>query len=102
MGVVSPPLRGVGQPPVEFVLGPYIRWANLPMVLCMVFAHGFGRKGFWYMVLNASACIYMYCNIEMNIMKKINLVVPFFGFKGKSMLYLFYVLCSRYFLFYLF
>jgi len=21
-------------------------WANLPMVLCMIFAHGFGRDGF--------------------------------------------------------
>ena len=26
------------------------RWANLPMVLGMVFAHGFGRDGFWSMV----------------------------------------------------
>ena len=41
----------------------------LLMVLCMVFAHGFGRDGFRSMVLDALTCIYMYCNIEMNIMK---------------------------------
>jgi len=39
------------------------------MVLCMVFAHGFGCDGFRSMVLDALACIYMYCNIERNIMK---------------------------------
>jgi len=39
------------------------------MVLCMVFAHGFGRDRFRSMVLNASACIYMNPNIERNIMK---------------------------------
>jgi len=39
------------------------------MVLCMVFAHGFRRDGFRSMVLDALACIYMYCNIERNIMK---------------------------------
>jgi hypothetical protein len=49
------------------------------MVLCMIFAHvfwtrwfsvhGFGCDGFRSMVLDASACINMYCNIERNIMK---------------------------------
>jgi len=49
------------------------------MVLCMVFrtwfwmqwffVHGFGCNGFRSMVLNTSACINMYCNIERNIMK---------------------------------
>ena len=49
------------------------------MVLCMIFAHdfwtrwfsvhGIGHDGFWSMVLDASACINMYCNIERNIMK---------------------------------
>jgi len=34
------------------------------MLLCMIFAHGFGRDGFLSMVLDASACINMYCNIE--------------------------------------
>ena len=31
--------------------------------------HSFGRDGFRSMVLDASACINMYCNIERNIMK---------------------------------
>jgi len=39
------------------------------MFLCMIFTHGFRRDGFWSLVLDASACINMYCNIEMNIMK---------------------------------
>jgi len=39
------------------------------MVLCMIFPHGFGRDGFRSMVLDASACINMYYNIERNIMK---------------------------------
>jgi len=44
------------------------------MVLCMIFAHdfwmrwfsvhGIGRDGFRSMVLDASACINMYCNID--------------------------------------
>ena len=54
-------------------------WADPPMVLCMIFAHvfwtcwflvhGFGCDGFLSMVLDASACTNMYCNIERNIMK---------------------------------
>ena len=61
------------------VLDPMLRWADPPMVLCMIFAHVFGRDGFRSMVLDAmvfrsmvldaSACINMYCNIERNIMK---------------------------------
>jgi len=61
------------------VLEPMLGWANPPMVLCMIFAHvfwmrwfsvhGFGRNGFRSMVLDASACINMYYNIERNIMK---------------------------------
>ena len=39
------------------------------MVLCMIFAHVFGRDGFWSMVFDASTCINMYYNIERNIMK---------------------------------
>jgi len=31
--------------------------------------HGIGRDGFRSMVLDASACINMYCNIERKIMK---------------------------------
>ena len=61
------------------VLDPMLGWANPPMVLCMIFEHGFGRDGFRSMVLDAMvfrsmvldalACINMYCNIERNIMK---------------------------------
>ena len=61
------------------VLDPMLDWVDPPMVLCMIFSHvfwtrwfsvhGFGRDGFWSMVLDASACINMYCNIERNIMK---------------------------------
>jgi len=64
-GAVSPPLWGLGQRPGIFFFGPIV----LSMVLCMVFAQGFARDGFWSMVLDALACIYMYCNIERNIMK---------------------------------
>ena len=39
------------------------------MVLCMDFTHGFGHDGFQSMVLDASACIYMYYNFERKIMK---------------------------------
>ena len=91
---MSPPLQGSGQCPGEFFLGPYIRWANLPMVLCMVFAHGFGRNGFLSMVLDASACIYMYCNIKMNIMKN-QVGSPSFEIHGKifvSMYFMCYAL----------
>jgi hypothetical protein len=44
------------------VFGPWFltRWFSV---------HGFGRDGFRSMVLDASACINMYCNIERNIMK---------------------------------
>ena len=28
------------------LLDPILGWANLPMVLCMFFAHGIGRDGF--------------------------------------------------------
>ena len=72
------------------------------MVLCMIFAHvfwtrwflvhgigcdgflfhGIGRDGFRFMVLDASACINMYCNIERNIMKN-QAGSPGFGIQGK-------------------
>ena len=75
------------------------------MVLCMIFAHvfwtrwfsvhGFGRDGFRSMVLDASACINMYCNIERNIMKN-QAGSPSFGIQGKISVHMcFYVLCSR-------
>ena len=72
---------GSGAVPQKIlVLDPILGWVDLPMVLCMFFAHGFGLDGFsvhgfgrdrfWSMVLSALACINVYCNIERNIMKK--------------------------------
>jgi len=62
------------------VLDPMLGWVDPPMVLYMIFAHvfwmrwfsvhGIRHNGFRSMVLDASACINMYCNIERNIMKK--------------------------------
>lgn len=50
-GVVSP-LHGVrGSALGFFFFGPYIRWADLPMLLCMDFIHGFGHDGFLSMVI---------------------------------------------------
>ena len=37
---------------VIFFLDPILGWADLPMVLCMVFAHDFGHDGFQSMVLD--------------------------------------------------
>ena len=66
-------------PQFFLVVDPIFGWADPPMVLCMISAHvfwtrwilvhGFGRDGFRSMVLDPSACINMYCNIERNIMK---------------------------------
>jgi len=43
----QPSLSGSGAAPREiFFLDPILGWANLPMVLCMIFAHGIGRDGF--------------------------------------------------------
>ena len=47
-GAVAPPTCGLVVD--EFFFGPYIRWADLPMVLCMGFAHGFRHDGFLSMV----------------------------------------------------
>ena len=65
-------------------LGPMV----LPMVLCMVFAHGFGRDGFRSMVMDTSTCIYMYCNIERNIMENKS-SSPGFRIQGKISVYIF-------------
>jgi len=46
------------------------------------------------MVLDASTCINMYCNIERNIMKN-QAGSPGLGSRGKLCAYVFYVLCSR-------
>ena len=56
-GVVVPPYVvpstaggswGATNPPVEGY--SYIRWVNLPLILCVDFAHGFGHNGFMSMV----------------------------------------------------
>jgi len=86
-GAGSPPLWGPGEHPKKFFLDPKLGLADLPMVLCMVFTHGFGCDGFRFMVLDASACINMYCNIERNIMKN-QASSPSFGIQGKIFLYM--------------
>jgi len=51
--------------------------------------------------MDASECIYMYCNIEMNIIKNKD-GSPGFGIKGKIFMYIcfmFYSLAIVYFLF---
>ena len=80
------------------------------MVLCMIFAHvfwtrwfsvhGFGRDGFWSMVLDASACINMYCNIERNIMKN-QAGSPSFWIHGKISVYMCFMCYALTFLFFL-
>jgi len=72
------------------------------MVLCMTFAHvlwkrwfsvhGIGWNGFWSMVLDALACINMYYNIEMKIMKN-QTGSPGFGIQGKISVYMCFM-CS--------
>ena len=59
------------------VFGPgyWMRWFSV---------HGIGRDGFQSMVLNASACINMYCNIERSIMKNQSGSHDF-GIQGKSL-----------------
>jgi len=44
----------------------------------------FGHDGFWSMVLDASACINVYYNIERNIMKN-QACSPGFLIQGKSL-----------------
>ena len=45
---------GSGATPQKIlVLDPILGWEDLPMVLCMIFAHGFGHDGFRSMVLDA-------------------------------------------------
>ena len=81
-------------------MDPILGWADLPMVLCMVFVHGFGRDGFWSMVLDALACINMYCNIERNIMKN-QAGSPGFGIQGKISVHMCFMCYALAFLFFL-
>ena len=90
-GAAAPPVRGVwggrvaplygvwGSAPGNFFFGPYIRLGKPTYGFSV---HGFGRDGFRSMVLDASACINMYCNIERNIMKN-KTGSPGFGIQGK-------------------
>jgi len=49
--------------------------------------HGFGHNSFRSMVLDASPCVNMYCNIERNIMKN-QAGSPSFGIQGKISVYM--------------
>ena len=70
------------------------------MIFYMIFAHFFGRDGFSIhgircdgfrsMVLNASACINVYYNIERNIMKN-QASIPGFGIQGRISVYMCYM-----------
>ena len=97
-GVQVAPLYGVWGSALEnFVFWPYIslggptygfvhdlstwfwtRWFSV---------HSFGCNGFRSMVLDASACINMYCNIERNIMKN-QAGSPSFGIQGEISMYM--------------
>jgi len=70
------------------------------MVLCIVFAHGFGRDGFRSMVLDTSACIYMYYNIR-NVMKN-QAGSPSFGIQGKIFVYMCFMCYALTLFFYVF
>ena len=102
---------GPGAMPQKIlVLDPMLGWADPPMVLCMIFAHVFGHNGFCSMVLdamvfrsmvlNASACINMYCNIERNIMKN-QAGSPDFGIQWKIFVYTCFMCYALEFLFFL-
>jgi len=77
-------------PRKKLVLEPMLGWADPPMVLCMIFAHVFGRDGFRSMVLDASACINMFYNIERKIMKN-QAGSPGFGIQGKISVYMYFM-----------
>src|ERR1700733_11191248 len=99
------------------VLDPMLGCADPPMVLCMISAHvfwtrwfsvhgigcdgflvhGIGRDGFRSMVLDALACINMYCNIERNRMKN-QAGSLCFGIQGKISVHMCYALALFIFL----
>ena len=98
-------MGSVAVPWKILVLDPMLGWVDPPIVLCMIFAHvfwtrwfsvdGIGRDGFSSMVLDASACINVYYNIERNIMKN-QAGSPDFEIQWKNLcVYVFYVLCSH-------
>ena len=91
-------LYGVQGSALEnFCFGPYVRLGRPDYGFVHDFrtwfwirwflVHGFGRDGFQSTVLDASACINMYCNIERNIMKN-QADSPNFGIQGKISVYM--------------
>jgi len=101
VGRLDPLYKVWGSAPGKFFVGPMVFSMVLCIDLCMVFVHGFGRNGFWSMVLDSSVCIYMYCNIERNIMKNQSSSNSF-GIQGKISMYICfmcYVITIVYFLF---
>ena len=79
---------GFGAAPWKILdLDPKLGWANQSMVLCLIFTHVFGCDGFQSMVLDASACINMYCNIERKIMKN-QAGSPGFGIQWEISVYM--------------
>ena len=92
------PLYGVWGSALEnFGFGPYFRLGGPTYGFVHDFhtwfwtrwfsIHGFGHDGFRSMVLDASACINMYCNIERNIMKN-QAGSPGFGIQWKFSVYM--------------
>ncbi len=65
-------------------LDPILGWANLPMVFDPWFLDAMVFRS---MVLDASACINMYCNIERNIMKN-QAGSPGFGIQWEIFVYM--------------
>ena len=59
----NPPCQGFSGYPLYRVwcntlgnfFGTYIKWVDLPLVLCMGFTHGFGHDGFLRMVFCRSS-----------------------------------------------
>ena len=86
-GKVAPLYEIWGSATRKIFLDPILGGANLPMDLCIVFTHGFRRDGFWSIVLDASACINMYWNIERNITKNQSGSLCF-GIHGKIFVYM--------------
>ena len=70
----------------------------LRMVLRMVFVHGFGHDGFRSKLLDDSTCIYMYFNIERNIMKS-QCGTHNFGIQGEMSVYICFM-CYAFTIFY--
>ena len=62
--------------------------------------HGIGRDGFRSMVLDALACINMYCNIERNIMKN-QAGSPGFGIRWEISVYMCFMCYALTFLFFM-